>query len=75
MAGAISRRSGSAHSCRSTLMTLSRITLRLARNPGTEFAGGDDRRGYVIVAPLDSKGFLDEAAWKAGKESCTVRHF
>lgn len=56
-------------------MTLSRITLRLARNPGTEFAGGDERRGYVLVAPLDAKGFLDEAAWKTNKESCTVRRF
>lgn len=56
-------------------MALSRITLRLARNPGTEFANGDDRRGYLLVAPLNAKGFLDEAAWKAHKDSCTVRHF
>ena len=32
-------------------MPLSRIVMRLARNPGTEFAGGDDHRGYTLVAP------------------------
>ena len=32
-------------------MTLSRIVMRLARNPGTEFAGGDDHRGYSLIAP------------------------
>ena len=33
-------------------MALSRIVMRLARNPGTEFADGDDHRGYSLVAPL-----------------------
>ena len=33
-------------------MTLSRIVMRLARNRGTEFAGGDDHRGYALTAPL-----------------------
>ncbi len=56
-------------------MALSRITLRLARNPGTEFANGDDRYGYTLVAPLDAKGLLDAAAWKANHDKCTVRHF
>ena len=55
-------------------MELSRITLRLARNPGTEFANGDDRYRYALVAPLDEKGFLDVAAWKANALRCTVRH-
>lgn len=55
-------------------MTLSRITLRLARNPGTEFANGDDRHGYTLVAPLDAKGFIDEAAWKRHAAACTVHH-
>jgi hypothetical protein len=32
-------------------MSLSRIVMRLARNPGTEFAGGDDHRGYALTAP------------------------
>ena len=48
-------------------MTLSRIVMRLARNPGTEFAGGDDRRGYALTAPLTSDGHLDEAAYSKAK--------
>jgi len=56
-------------------MTLARITLRLARNPGTEFANGDDRHGYTLVAPLDVRGFLDEAAWTQHRAACAVRHF
>ena len=56
-------------------MPLSRITLRLARNPGTEFPNGDDRHGYVLVAPLDKRGFIDEATWKKHSELCTVLHF
>jgi len=56
-------------------MTLSRITLRLARNPGTEFANGDDRHGYTLIAPLDADGFLDVDAWKASSTHCKVRHF
>ena len=42
-------------------MTLSRIVMRLARNPGTEFAGGDDHRGYALTAPLTDDGHLDDA--------------
>lgn len=56
-------------------MALSRITLRLARNPGTEFANGDDHRGYTLVAPLDAAGLLDAAAWKTLHAKCTVHHF
>ena len=56
-------------------MSLRRIVLRLARNPGTEFADGDDHRGYSLVAPLTSDGHLDEAAFKSSKASCTVRRF
>lgn len=56
-------------------MTLSRITLRLARNPGTEFVNGDGRYGYILIAPLDREGFLDEAAWKSSAPRCTVRHY
>ena len=44
-------------------MTLSRIVMRLARNPGTEFAGGDDHRGYALTAPLTDDGHLDDAAY------------
>lgn len=56
-------------------MSLSRIVLRLARNPGTEFADGDDHRGYALVAPLTSDGHLDEASFKSAKAACTVRRF
>ena len=56
-------------------MSLSRIVMRLARNPGTEFADGDDHRGYSLVAPLDGDGHIDEAAYKASNSECTVRRF
>ena len=56
-------------------MGLSRIVMRLARNPGTEFADGDDHRGYALVAPLTADGKLDDAAFRAAKGGCTVRHF
>jgi hypothetical protein len=56
-------------------MSLSRIVMRLARNPGTEFAGGDDHRGYTLVAPLTADGHLDAAAYAKHKDACTVRRF
>ena len=56
-------------------MILSRIVMRLARNPGTEFAGGDDHRGYALTAPLTDDGHLDEAAYGKAKDACTVRRF
>ncbi|HMO42750.1 MAG TPA: hypothetical protein PKB04_05400 [Phenylobacterium sp.] len=56
-------------------MSLSRIVMRLARNPGTEFAGGDDHRGYTLTAPLTADGYLDEAAYAQQKADCTVRRF
>ena len=56
-------------------MSLSRIVMRLARNPGTEFAGGDDHRGYALVAPLTPDGLLDEAAYSKSRDACTVRRF
>ena len=56
-------------------MTLSRIVMRLARNPGTEFAGGDDHRGYALTAPLTPDGLLDEAAYAKSKSACVVRRF
>ena len=58
-----------------TPMSLSRIVMRLARNPGTEFADGDDHRGYALVAPLTADGHLDEAAYAKAKIACTVRRF
>lgn len=56
-------------------MSLSRIVMRLARNPGTEFAGGDDHRGYSLTAPLTSDGHIDEAAYAKAKVQCVVRRF
>ena len=56
-------------------MTLSRIVMRLARNPGTEFADGDDHRGYSLVAPLQSDGKLDVEGFQAQRAACSVRRF
>lgn len=56
-------------------MGLSRIVMRLARNPGTEFAEGDDHRGYTLIAPLTPDGHLDEHAYVKARAQCTVRRF
>ena len=56
-------------------MSLSRIVMRLARNPGTEFSDGDDHRGYTLTAPLTGDGHLDEAVFRSARERCTVRRF
>jgi hypothetical protein len=56
-------------------LTFARIVLRLARNPGTEFADGDDHRGYTLTAPLTADGHLDEEAFRAARDRCTVRRF
>lgn len=56
-------------------MPLSRIVMRLARNPGTEFAGGDDHRGYALTAPLTADGHLDEAEYAKHRDACAVRRF
>jgi hypothetical protein len=56
-------------------MSLSRIVMRLARNPGTEFAGGDDHRGYALTAPLTDEGLLDAAAYAKARDECVVRRF
>ncbi len=56
-------------------MPLSRIVMRLARNPGTEFAEGDDHRGYTLTAPLTPDNKLDEAAFRADEAACAVRRF
>ena len=55
-------------------MSLSRIVMRLARNPGSEF-GGDDRRGYTLTAPLTSEGRLDAEAFAKARSECSVRRF
>ncbi|HEV2366035.1 MAG TPA: hypothetical protein VGS12_17765 [Caulobacteraceae bacterium] len=56
-------------------MELSRIVMRLARNPGTEFANGDDHRGYTLTAPLTVDGHLDADAYAHAREICHVRRF
>jgi hypothetical protein len=54
---------------------LSRIVLRLGRNPTVGLPEGDDHHGYVVVAPLDADGRLDVEAWRGLKAACTVRRF
>jgi len=56
-------------------VSLSRIVMRLARNPGTEFADGDDHRGYSLIAPLTADGRLDSAAYARARGRCVVRRF
>jgi hypothetical protein len=56
-------------------MTHSRIVMRLARNPGTEFAGGDDHRGYALTAPLTADGYIDDEAYAKSRAECVVRRF
>ena len=56
-------------------MSLSRVVMRLARNPGTEFAGGDDHRGYALTVPLTADGHIDAAAYAKHKDACHVRRF
>lgn len=54
-------------------MTLKRITLQLARNPG--LPAGDPQQGYLIVAPLTDAGQLDAEAWPAQRKACRVYRF
>lgn len=54
-------------------MTLRRITLQLARNPG--LPAGDPEQGYMIVAPLDDAGQLDVEAWRTYRKACRVFRF
>jgi hypothetical protein len=54
---------------------LTRLTLRLGRNPDAGFPEGDDSQGYVIVAPVNSDGKLDLDVWRARRSACTVVRF
>jgi hypothetical protein len=56
-------------------MTLTRVVLRLGRNPDAGFPEGDDDTGYVIVAPLDREGGLDAELWRTEKAKCKVVRF
>ena len=54
-------------------MSLTRIVMRLARNPG--YPDGDRSQGYIVTAPLTSDGWLDSAEWRDAREKCTVVRF
>lgn len=54
-------------------MSLRRITLQLARNPGQP--AGDPGQGYMIIAPIDAEGHLDVDAWRAQRKACRVFRF
>ena len=56
-------------------MSLSRIVMRLARNPGAGFIEGNDHRGYALVAPLTADARLDGAAYSKVREACLARRF
>jgi hypothetical protein len=56
-------------------MTLSRVVMRLARNPGGRFASGDDHRGYTLIVPLTPDAHIDAAAYAKQKDACQVRRF
>ncbi len=49
------------------------IALTLARSK--DFPNGSSQIGYDLVAPLDSNGHIDLAAWKTHCAACSVRHF
>lgn len=54
-------------------MSLSRITLQLARNPG--LPAGDPGQGYTLIAPLTADGHLDLEAWRENRDKCRVVRF
>jgi hypothetical protein len=54
-------------------MPLNRITLQLARNPGSP--AGDPEQGYMIIAPLSKAGQLDIDAWRQNRKACRVFRF
>ncbi len=54
---------------------LTRVILRLGRNPDAGYPDGHDDYGYVLHAPLDSDYKLDAALWRDKKSACTVRRF
>ncbi len=57
------------------MIGLTRVILRLGRNPDAGFPDGNDEYGYVIQAPLDAQGRLDPSLWREKKALCTVRRF
>lgn len=57
------------------MLGLTRVILRLGRNPDAGFPEGHDEYGYVIHAPLDPSGKLDAGRWRQHRDECTVRRF
>lgn len=53
-------------------MSLKRISLQLALNPG---AGAEPSQGYTLLAPLTPEGRLDVEAWRANRKECRVFRF
>ncbi|MHA6289309.1 hypothetical protein [Maricaulis sp. CAU 1757] len=56
-------------------MSLTRVVLRLGRNPDAGYPDGDPHRGYRLIAPLDKDGKLDVELWRERKQDCTVDRF
>lgn len=49
------------------MLGLTQSKVILSRNPDTKFPHGDDRYGYVIIAPLTHEGLIDPVAWRANR--------
>lgn len=54
-------------------MSLKRIIMQLARNPGQP--AGDSGQGYTLVAPLTDDGHIDLDAWRENRDACRVVRF
>jgi len=54
-------------------MAWSTIRMELARNP--EFPEGSPHHGYLLHAPLDRAGRLDEPAYQSGRDRAVVEEF
>ena len=59
--------------CHFSPMNWKRIRLELARTEG--FPEGSANRAYLLRLPLDSNGFIDEAARSNRPRWATVRRF
>ena len=57
------------------MLGLTRLILRLGRTVDAGFPDGDDRYGYVVVAPLKPDGTLDPDAWSRLRDKCVVTRF
>lgn len=55
-------------------MHLKHIYLTLARNPDEDILDAERDQHYVITAPLNADGHVDEVLWKTYKDKCEARH-